>query len=191
MGQERAPTVSGRLSHCRPNSDIGICEVKARGEWVAPPTPVTPPRRLLPGWRGIFIHSPPGTSRTRRRRLARGLVAVSVHASTSPGVGPHVVAEPKFLLPVVVLPELLLGEDCHGQADQRVAAADLHGRVHRERHICRNPAPLGRRPNLVPRRSFVCCDRVRGSGCPSISGGRSPKQGERNPDLLCRRANVL
>ena len=66
-----------------------------------------------------------------------------------PGVGPHVVAEPKFLLPVVVLPELLLGEDCHGQADQRVAAADLHGRVHRERHICRNPAPLGRRPNLV------------------------------------------
>jgi hypothetical protein len=27
------------------------------------------------------------------------------------GSGPHVVAEPKFLLPVVVLPEPLLGED--------------------------------------------------------------------------------
>jgi len=37
----------------------------------------------------------------------------------------------------------------HGQADQRVAAADLHGRVHRERHIRRNPAPLNRRANLV------------------------------------------
>src|SRR5258708_21275950 len=37
----------------------------------------------------------------------------------------------------------------HGQADQRVAAADLHGRVHRERHILRNPAPLSRRANLV------------------------------------------
>ena len=36
----------------------------------------------------------------------------------------------------------------HGQADQRVAAADLHGRVHRERHIHRNPAPLSRRANL-------------------------------------------
>jgi hypothetical protein len=41
------------------------------------------------------------------------------------------------------------GEDCHGQADQRVAAAELHGRVHRERHIRRNPAPLSRRANLV------------------------------------------
>ena len=30
----------------------------------------------------------------------------------------------------------------HGQADQRVAAADLHGDVRRERHIRRNPAPL-------------------------------------------------
>jgi hypothetical protein len=37
----------------------------------------------------------------------------------------------------------------HGQADQRVAAADLHGGVHRERHIRRNPAPLSRRANLV------------------------------------------
>src|SRR5262245_5591878 len=37
----------------------------------------------------------------------------------------------------------------HGQADQRVAAADLHGRVHRERHVRRNPAPLNRRANLV------------------------------------------
>jgi hypothetical protein len=37
----------------------------------------------------------------------------------------------------------------HGQADQRVAAADLHGRVHRERHIRRNAAPLSRRANLV------------------------------------------
>jgi hypothetical protein len=37
----------------------------------------------------------------------------------------------------------------HGQADQRVAADDLHGRVHRERHIRRNPAPLSRRANLV------------------------------------------
>jgi hypothetical protein len=34
-----------------------------------------------------------------------------------PGVGPHAVAVPKFLLPVVVLPESLLVEDCHGQAD--------------------------------------------------------------------------
>ena len=85
-------------------------------------------------WRGNFI-----------LRLSRGLVAVSVHASTSPGVGPHVVAEPKFLLSVVVLSEPLLGEDCHGQADQRVAAAALHGGVHRKRHICRNPAPLSRR----------------------------------------------
>jgi hypothetical protein len=37
----------------------------------------------------------------------------------------------------------------HGQADQRVAAADLHGSVRRERHIRRNPAPLSRRANLV------------------------------------------
>jgi hypothetical protein len=37
----------------------------------------------------------------------------------------------------------------HGQADQRVAAADLHGRVHRERHIRRNPAPLSRRARLL------------------------------------------
>jgi hypothetical protein len=37
----------------------------------------------------------------------------------------------------------------HGQADQRVAAADLHGRVYRERHIRRNAAPLSRRANLV------------------------------------------
>jgi hypothetical protein len=41
------------------------------------------------------------------------------------------------------------GKDCHGQADQRVAAADLHGRVHRKRHIRRNPAPLSRKANLV------------------------------------------
>jgi hypothetical protein len=63
--------------------------------------------------------------------------------------GPNAVAEPKFLLPVVVLPEPPPGEDSHGQADQRVAAAELHGRVHRERHIRRNPAPLSRRANLV------------------------------------------
>jgi hypothetical protein len=37
----------------------------------------------------------------------------------------------------------------HGQADQRVAAPDLHGRVYREHHIRRNPAPLSRRANLV------------------------------------------
>jgi hypothetical protein len=43
----------------------------------------------------------------------------------------------------------------HGQADQRVAADDLHGRVHRERHIRRNPAPLSRRANLVRAGSFV------------------------------------
>src|SRR5262245_35804283 len=37
----------------------------------------------------------------------------------------------------------------NGQADQRVAAADVHGGVHRERHIRGNPAPLSRRANPV------------------------------------------
>jgi len=48
-------------------------------------------------------------------------------------------AEPKMLLPVVVLPQPLLGRT--PWPDQRVAAADLHKRFHRERHIRRNPAP--------------------------------------------------
>src|SRR5260370_38333146 len=42
----------------------------------------------------------------------------------------------------------------HGQADQRVAAAELHGRVHRERHIRRNPAPLKQKGEPGPRRSL-------------------------------------
>jgi hypothetical protein len=53
-GDEFRGTVSVR-SHCGPNSDTGLCEVKARGEYrVSLPTPVTQPR-LAHDWRGFFV----------------------------------------------------------------------------------------------------------------------------------------
>jgi hypothetical protein len=57
-GNRNIQMVKGdQLSHRRPNSDMGICEVKARGEGAVSPTPVTQPRGPLPGSRGVFIHS--------------------------------------------------------------------------------------------------------------------------------------
>jgi hypothetical protein len=42
-------------SHCRPNSDTAISEVRARGEYVVSlPTPVTQPRRQIPRLAGLF-----------------------------------------------------------------------------------------------------------------------------------------
>jgi hypothetical protein len=55
------------------------------------------------------VEAVPSSLRTRHRRLARGLVAVCRCERPHPGAGPYAVAEPKFLLPVVVLPEPLLG----------------------------------------------------------------------------------
>jgi hypothetical protein len=84
----------------------------------------------------------------------------------------------------------------HGQADQRFAAADLHGRVHRERHIRRNPAPLSRRANLVRTGSF----RLSGiafavlAACPfrGASGGQwSRRRHSRGPPMRWRGAGLL
>jgi hypothetical protein len=71
----------------------------------------------------------------------------------------------------------------HGQADQRVAAADLHGDVRRERHIRRNPAPLSRRANLVRTgASFLAI----AFAVLSPFRGRAEKQAAGNGPAACR-----
>jgi len=47
------PCISIR-SHCRPNSDTGLCEVKARGEIRVPHSLLLSPR-LAQDWRGFFV----------------------------------------------------------------------------------------------------------------------------------------
>ena len=84
-----------------------------------------------------------GRVRRPRRTTSRRLLRYEPRIDLRQGLPS--VAEPKFLLPSCGF----AWGGRHGQADQRVAAAELHGRVHRERHIRRNPAPLSRRANLV------------------------------------------
>jgi hypothetical protein len=73
----------------------------------------------------------------------------------------------------------------HGQADQRVAAADLHGDVRRERHIRRNPASLSRRANLVRAgASFVGIAFAVLAACPFR--GRVEKRAAGNGPAACR-----
>ena len=63
-------------------------------------TPDRPPGRCPPDWKRANAHAP----------KARWGYLVERYPPLKPS-GPHAVAEPKFLLPVVVLPEPLLGED--------------------------------------------------------------------------------
>ena len=73
----------------------------------------------------------------------------------------------------------------HGQADQRVAAADLHGCVHRERHIRRNSAPLSRRANLIRAvASFVGIAFAVLAACPFRK--RAEKRAAGNGPASCR-----
>jgi hypothetical protein len=63
-------------------------------------------------------------------------------------------------------------EEC--QADKRVASADLHGRLHYECHIRRDPAPLSTRANAptysLLRRSLArSCSSASRSHCRAIS----------------------
>jgi hypothetical protein len=55
--------------------------------------------------------------------------------------GPQASWNESFLHPVELSPEVTLGGR-HGQANRRIVAADLLGRVHRGHHVRRNLAPL-------------------------------------------------
>jgi hypothetical protein len=77
-GRSRVPGTVSIRSHYGPNSDTGLCEVKARGDTVAVllPTPVTQPR-LAHAARGFFVKSAftPAASFLRNAVMAAWRVA--------------------------------------------------------------------------------------------------------------------
>jgi hypothetical protein len=67
--------------------------------------------------------------------------------------------EPKFPLLVVGVSGPSPGEDVHGQANRRTAAAHLLGRVRRGHHVRRNPAPLEKQKHRWGRARGPCYKR--------------------------------